>query len=384
MRSYRHFSKLSQLAASVGAFVVVALLLESGGLYDWAGRLDLGPERTVALPVVTALHRVLAPLRIERGRQHALVELARVGWSDDPAALAEANELSRPATVRATAMTPTANVAMGATSTAPLHTATGTKPATTPTTITRPVPLRADAAPGLYILPAIPAIAASGTRTVALAGDSMMAVGLSSTILRQAPHYKALSFVHAFKSGTGLARPEVFNWQLEYPAMLKDAQPDFVLVAIGANDGQGFVEDGVTYPFGSEGWKRIYQRRVQAYLDMLTAKGATVVWLGLPPMKSDSYDARIALINRIDYSVVSASPHAIWVGTAGVVGDADGRFRDFGEIDGHTTRLRQGDGIHLSDDGATLITTKLLPWLAAQQVAKPAAPVVADQEGAKP
>src|ERR1700744_2027429 len=114
---------------------------------------------------------------------------------------------------------------------------------------------------------------------------------------------------------------------------------------------------------------------------MLSAKGATVVWLGLPPMKSDSYDARIALINRIDYSVVSASPHAIWVGTAAVVGDADGRFRDFGEIDGHTTRLRQGDGIHLSDDGATLITTKLLPWLAAQQVAKPAAPVVADQEG---
>jgi len=212
----------------------------------------------------------------------------------------------------------------------------------------------------------------------------MMAVGLSSTILRQAPHYKALSFVHAFKSGTGLARPEVFNWQLEYPAMLKDAQPDFVLVAIGANDGQGFVEDGVTYPFGSEGWKRIYQRRVQAYLDMLSANGATVVWLGLPPMKSDIYDARIALINRIDYSVVSASPHGIWVGTAGVVGDADGRFRDFGEIDGHTTRLRQGDGIHLSDDGATLITTKLLPWLAAQQVAKPAVPVVADQEGVKP
>ncbi len=382
MRSYRRFSKLSQLAASVGAFVLVALLLESGGIYDWALRLDLGPERTVALPVATGLHRVLAPLRIERGRQHALVELARVGWSDDPAALAEANELPRLATSKP--MTPAVPVVIGTAGKSPANTTTGTRPATITTTITRPVPLRADAAPGLCILPAIPAIAVSGTRTVALAGDSMMAVGLSSTILRQAPHYKALSFMHAFKSGTGLARPEVFNWQLEYPAMLKDTQPDFVLVAIGANDGQGFVEDGVTYPFGTDGWKRIYQRRVQAYLDMLSANGATVVWLGLPPMKSDNYDARIALINRIDYSVVSASPHAIWVGTAAVVGDADGRFRDFGEIDGHTTRLRQGDGIHLSDDGATLITTKLLPWLAAQQAAKPTAPVVADQEGAKP
>jgi hypothetical protein len=213
----------------------------------------------------------------------------------------------------------------------------------------------------------------------------MMAVGMSSTILRQAPLYKNLSFIHAFKSGTGLARPEVFNWQLEYPAMLKEARPDFVLVAIGANDGQGFVEDGVTYPFASDGWKRIYQRRVQAYLDMLEADGATVVWLGLPPMKSDSYDAHIALINRIDYSVVSASPHAVWVGTTDLIGDSNGRFRDFGEIDGQTTRLRQSDGIHLSDDGASLITTKLLPWLAVQETPKPVTkPVTTAQESTKP
>ena len=378
MRSYRRFSKLSQLAASVGAFVVVALLLESGGLYDWAERLDLGPERTVALPMAAALHRALAPLRIERGRQRALVDLARIGWSDDPAALAEAYALSHPA------VKPVVNVPAepGHATTNTAHT---TKPVTPPVNSVQLVPLRADAAPGRCILPKIPAIAANETRTVALAGDSMMAVGLSSTILRQAPHYKDLAFLHAFKSGTGLARPEVFNWQLEYPAMLKDARPNFVLVAIGANDGQGFVEDGVVYPFASEGWKRIYQRRVQAYLDMLSANGATVVWLGLPPMKSDSYDARIALINRIDYSVVSASPHAIWVGTAGLVGDGNERFRDFGVIDGKTARLRQPDGIHLTDDAATLITTKLLPWLSAQEVVKPAAaPVVADQEVAKP
>jgi uncharacterized protein len=378
MRSYRRFSKLSQLAASVGAFVIVALLLESGGLYDWAERLDLGPERTVALPVATVLHRALAPLRIERGRQRTLVALARIGWSDDPVALAEAYAISHPA-----AEEPAGTVTGTVTGTSSKNTTHVTKPV--PTTATKLVPLRADAAPGICILPKIPAIAANGTRTIALAGDSMMAVGLSSTLLRQAPHYKDLTFLHTFKSGTGLARPEIFNWQLEYPAMLKDARPDFVLVAIGANDGQGFVEDGVIYPFASEGWKRIYQRRVQAYLDMLTANGATVVWLELPPMKSDSYDARIALINRIDYSVVSASPHAIWVGTASLLGDTDGRFRDFGQIDGRVTRLRQNDGIHLTDDGASLITTKLLPWISAQETVKPAtAPVVADQEAAKP
>jgi len=64
--------------------------------------------------------------------------------------------------------------------------------------------------------------------------------------------------------------------------------------------------------------------------------------------------------------VVRASPHAVWFSTAGVIGDSDGHFRDFGEVGGRTERLRASDGIHLSDDGAALIVAKLLPWLAAQ------------------
>jgi len=200
-------------------------------------------------------------------------------------------------------------------------------------------------------------------RTVALAGDSMMAVGLSSTILRQAPQYKDLVLLKAFKSGTGLARPEVFDWQTEYPAMLAGAKPDVVLVAIGANDGQGFVDGGVTYPFGTTGWQAIYKARVQAYLNLLEADGATVVWLGLPPMKNESYDARTALVNRIDYAVVSASPHAIWFSTTGLYADASGKFLDFGPVRGVPARLRQEDGIHISDAGGVLVADALLPWL---------------------
>jgi hypothetical protein len=130
----------------------------------------------------------------------------------------------------------------------------------------------------------------------------------------------------------------------------------------------------VTYPFGTDGWKEIYQRRVQAFLAMLQADGATVVWVGLPPMKSDAYDAKIALVNRIDYAVVSASPGAVWFSSAGLVGDAKGHFQDYGQVRGTTARLRQADGIHLSDDGATLLSAKLLPWLAKQASAPVEAP----------
>ena len=204
-------------------------------------------------------------------------------------------------------------------------------------------------------------------RTVALAGDSMMAVGLSSTILREAPQYKDLVLVKAFKSGTGLARPEVFDWRSEYPAMLGDARPDVVIVAIGANDGQGFVDKGVTYAFGTPAWQAIYHARVTAYLELLEADGATVVWLGLPPMKSDVYDAHTALVNRIDYAVVSASSRAVWFSTTGMFGDTAGRFQDFGSVHGVPARLRQEDGVHISDAGGVLVADRLLPWLAGEK-----------------
>ena len=358
MRPYRRYSTVQQMSLSLGIFIVLMLLLESGGLYDWAQRLELGPERSVALPMFALVHRMLAPLGIEKERQHALVELARVGWSDDPAALAAANPRKEPKPTTLPVSAP-AVISTVVESTSAKAVAI---PAAARPRLTLAI---ANAAPLSSVLPVIPAIDADQTRTVALAGDSMMAVGLSSAILRQAPHYKDLTFLNLYKSGTGLARPDVFNWQLEYPAMLKEARPDYIVVAMGANDGQGFVEDGVTYAFGSAGWQRIYERRVDAYLRMLEKNGATVVWLGLPPMKDDALGARMDWINRVDYSVVSASPHAIWFSTANVVGDSSGRFRDFGEVGGHTERLRKSDGIHLSDDGAALIVAKLLPWLAA-------------------
>jgi len=369
MRAYRRYSTAKQMGVSLGVFVVLMLLLESGGLYDWAQRLNIGPERSVALPVCTLLHRALSPLRIERERERALVSLARIGWSDDPVALEAANPvvpLPPVATPPAAAMDTVIESAKARAEVVPHAVASRAKLPALP--LLQP-PVR-------NVLPPIPAIDAGETRTIALAGDSMMAVGLSPAMLRQGPRYKDLAFLNLFKSGTGLARPDVFNWQLEYPAMLKEAHPDFIVVAMGANDGQGFVEDGVVYPFGSAGWQRIYQQRVDAYLRMIEAHGATVVWLGLPPMKDDELDARMEWINRIDYSVVSASPHAIWFSTAAVVGDGSGHFRDFGEVRGRTERLRQSDGIHLSDDGAALIVEKLLPWLAAQSAASSSTPSV--------
>ena len=192
----------------------------------------------------------------------------------------------------------------------------------------------------------------------------MMAVGLSNILLRETAGNENLRVVKAFRSGTGLARPDVFNWMEEYPAMIGDEKPDAIIVAIGANDGQGFVEDGKVLAFGSDAWLKVYAQRTTEFLNLLTQDGARVVWVGLPPMKSSAYNDRTAEINRVAFAVVSQNPQATWWNPQPFIGDEVGGFREIETApDGRSTRIRAADGIHLSDDGAALLSPRLLEWL---------------------
>jgi hypothetical protein len=358
MRSNYLTHPIRQLFLVFAGFAVAIVLLESEGLAKWASHLEIGPLRSVAVPVTAAVQSALQPLGIYRIRDRALDDLARVGWTDDPALLEKAaNTVDLPrlqpspaATTAACAATPPKLPAKPA----PLH----PNPS-----IVAISPLATDV-PHTTVLPALPPVEPGKQRVVALAGDSMMAVGLSATLLRQAASHKNLRMVKVFRSGTGLARPEVFDWMDEYPAMLGDEKPDVVIVAIGANDGQGFVVDGKVLPYGSENWRKVYQQRLADYLAMVGAGGARVVWVGLPPMRLPVYNEKTAAINRIAFTVVSQSPQATWWNPVSYVGDEAGNFREFAtQTNGQTVRLRSTDGIHLSDEGAGLLSAVLITWL---------------------
>jgi hypothetical protein len=361
---------IRQLALVVAGFVVAVVLLESQGLASWADHLDIGPLRTVAVPVTGAIKKALDPIGIGAVREHALQALARVGWSDDAALLADASGNARSSSPKP------AECVLPALANAPTPASiSGSKPGAAfsasipgtahsfPNAVGSQTPLLASL-PRTTTLAPLPPIAPGKPRVVALAGDSMMAVGLSATLLRQAAGNKDLRVIRAFRSGTGLARPEVFNWMDEYPAMIGAEKPDVVIVAIGANDGQGFVVDGKVLPYGSEGWQKVYQDRLASYLAMVSSSGARVVWVGLPPMRIPVYNQKIAAINRIAYTVVSQSPQATWWNPDSYVGDDSGGFREFETLpNGQSMRLRATDGIHLSDEGAGLLTNVLMKWL---------------------
>ena len=78
---------------------------------------------------------------------------------------------------------------------------------------------------------------------------------------------------------------------------LKDAsrrsrRVDVVVVMLGINDKQA-MRDGKDYvdPL-SDRWKAVYVQRIQAVVAPLRAAHVPVIWVGLPPMRSDKFNAR--------------------------------------------------------------------------------------------
>jgi hypothetical protein len=361
MRNSR-LNSISQLAAVWASFVVAILLLDSQALLTWAQRLDVSQAQPFAVAITYAIHTRLAPLGLETLRQKALAKLDLLGWSDDPARLASARLQTDGARRDGARILNSRDIhgslglshAQRQPTSNPLNSkATADSSSSISTTV-----------PRITTLPPLPISNTTKPRVVALAGDSMMAVGLSDVLLRDAAGDKNLQVVKAYRSGTGLARPDVFDWMQEYPAMIGNRQPDVIFVAIGANDGQGFVEDGKVLPFASDAWIRVYRQRTAAFLDLLTEHGARVVWVGLPPMKPERFNERTALINRIAYSVVSQNAQATWWNPVSFLGDEAGDYREFATLaNGKTMRIRAADGIHLSDDGAELLAPALMHWL---------------------
>ena len=385
-----------QLGQVAVGFVLCIALLESRGLMVWADRLEVGPLQQRLAHAARGFDRMVAPLGVGMWRPRALHGLARLGWSDLPPELTaqQTPAMPVPAVPSVTpppAVQPAPQVAPAPP--APVVELAAT-PETAPEAAAAAAPVASTSLPAEPLPPpasALPAVQASGSaatltplpqatlgrpRIVALAGDSVMAVGLAAQLQRDlAPYRESIVTLKAYRSATGLARPEVFDWHSEYPLMLEQKKPDVVIVAIGANDGQGFVDDGKVKAFGSPEWEAVYAQRVEDYLAMLARDGAVVLWLQLPPMKSAKFNARMEAINAIARAAVARQPRAIWWNPMARIADADGQFREFGlRADGQkTVRLREADGIHLSDEGAALITPDLVRWLHPAPPAVPAA-----------
>ncbi len=101
------------------------------------------------------------------------------------------------------------------------------------------------------------------------------------------------------RESTGLTRPDYFNWPGELQSDLTKVDPQVVVVMMGANDAQDFLGPP-DVPYTSPEWNTLYAQRATQFMQLAGSRGATVIWIGMPPMENPGLSAQMSDIDTLD------------------------------------------------------------------------------------
>lgn len=185
-------------------------------------------------------------------------------------------------------------------------------------------------------------------------GDSLASqlVGGLTDVLDDRPD---IDIIDNGKADSGLVRTDFYDWNKALADLLAaNDRIDAVVILIGANDRQAIRDGDNRLDPQSEAWEQAYEKRIDAFLAPLKARGIKIFWIGLPPMRSDDLSAGMVRLNSLYRDRVAAAGGIyvdIWDGFV----NSDGSYAASGTgLDGQPARLRKPDGVHFSDDGARL------------------------------
>lgn len=154
-----------------------------------------------------------------------------------------------------------------------------------------------------------------------------------------------------YREGSGLAKPQFYNWEKRLPSTLESKKVDIAVVFIGTNDAQDIRRNGEYLVFNSEQWREIYTAAVATMMSQLTENKTAVYWVEVPPVSRQDLDERLKTIGAIHKS--QATKFGIrFVETRKTFTTSDGKFAINGaSIDGVVVRLRSRNGIRFIKSG---------------------------------
>jgi len=208
-------------------------------------------------------------------------------------------------------------------------------------------------------VPSPPVPSAARPLRVWLAGDSMMGEIAQAFEESQAGN-PAMSVSDTVEIGTGLARPDVFDWPAEVGHEMAVDHPDVVVLVFGANDDQDMMVNGTRVVLGTPQWQAEYARRVAQVASAVTGPGRLLLWLEVPPTTRPQINRTDAVIDRVLTQVASADPGMDVVNLNPAVAPA-GVFTEYlPGSSGEPDAVRDPDGVHLTPDGAQRVVPLIL------------------------
>ena len=181
-------------------------------------------------------------------------------------------------------------------------------------------------------------------------GDSLYQLGLDSHVVKPAAEVE-------YHIGTGLARPDAFNWPGTLRSALRRDHPGLVVLALGLNDDQPMADVHGNYlRVDSPEWQTEYRRRVGAMMDIVLQSGASIVYVSPPITKMSKRNQHYDLIRRLIADEARERPRAAFVDAYSLLwGDDRGYTEYLTGKDGQNVRVRLSDGVHLAPAGNDML-----------------------------
>lgn len=151
---------------------------------------------------------------------------------------------------------------------------------------------------------------------------------------------------------SGLVRKDVVDWPKAAEDVLKTTKASYALVMLGANDRQAIREGDQSFEPLTERWREIYGGRVDALIKVFADRKIPLIWVGAPPMRSETLTKDLATINDIYRERVAKAGGTyvdIWPGFL----DERNRYAANGpDVEGQPAKLRTADGVHFTGAGS--------------------------------
>jgi lysophospholipase L1-like esterase len=198
---------------------------------------------------------------------------------------------------------------------------------------------------------------------VLIVGDSI-GIDLGDALQPDLAQTDVVSAALDGRVSTGLTRPDYFNWPAELTADLKSQNPQVVVIMIGANDAQDFLGPP-DVPYTSPQWNTLYAERVAQFMQIAQSGGATVVWVGMPPMQAPGLNAQMSDLDAVvQQQAAKANPPVTYLSTDRSLGTAQGGYTAFVTNGaGQVVNVRTPDGTHLTPGGGQLVAQQVIAEL---------------------
>ena len=309
--------------------VVFGLLLDARGLHKSAFNQPAGNERSVALALTAGLTGVSDALKLDQPRAWLKQAIGRSG--DD--------------SIDTSVVVPTQTTLLqGPRPVLSTHAAVPGDPSVVRKAFTPADPLR------MWV---------AGDSLIIDTGYALQRAALATPVIKNVGGVDG-------KIGTGLDRPDVFNWFLEIRSQVKALHPNAVVLGFGGNDDKSYmtgVPPGVTITaFDDPAWRREYARRVGGLIDLINRSGAYVVWVGLPITRDPAQTARFDAINGVVAQEIDKRPGgAVYLDTYSLLAAPSGGYAQYlTSLSGQVQDVRAPDGVHFSPAGAAIVARQVL------------------------